>query len=76
LKNGIINYYVILSDYSTDDCGYVIRGPSRPSSVSKILLEKDFYRLSQTPPRNYRSLFYSLGDSATEQHHALPASLR
>jgi hypothetical protein len=25
------------------------------------LLEKDFYRLSQTPPRNYRSLFYSLG---------------
>jgi hypothetical protein len=41
LKNGVINYYVILSDYTTDDCGSVIRGPSRPSSVSKILLEKE-----------------------------------
>jgi hypothetical protein len=29
-------------------------------SLPKILLEKDVYRFSQTPPRNYRSLFYSL----------------
>jgi hypothetical protein len=60
LKNGIINYYVILSDYAADDCGFVIRSPNRLGSLPKILLEKDFYRFSQTPPRNYRSLFYSL----------------
>ena len=37
-KNAVINYCVILSYYTIDDCGSVIRGPSRLSNVSKILL--------------------------------------
>jgi Transposase IS116/IS110/IS902 family len=37
-KNAVINYCVILSYYTIDDCGSVIRGESRLSNVSKILL--------------------------------------
>ena len=58
---GIINYCVILSDCTTNDCGS--RNPRSEPLEQRIynIVIKRLLPFVANAPRNYRSLFYSLG---------------